>query len=160
MPRRRWILVLTIMLVAVASTGMILARDSGELSMPAVSTQTGLDPNYDDSWTKNIPDTIGGLPVLFVTTPKNKACTHNIPIVHLGTPHDSIEQLLDKVDGGSILQKVRAIKGVPANVTVSFGGPSASAEMIRSSVEKWNATKAAQGCDPPWGPMRHELDQP
>lgn len=159
MSRQRWILVLTIMLVAVASTGMILARDSGESSTPTVSTQTGLDPNYDDRWVENIPDTIGGLPVLFVTTPKNQACSY-IPIVHLGTPQASIKELLDKVDGGSILQKVRAIKGVPANVTVSFGGPSASAEMMRSNIEEWNATKAAQGCDASWGPMRYELDQP
>jgi hypothetical protein len=157
---KRWLLIFTVLVVG--TVGVFLAQGGNGETAVGSSTPTldaaGLDPNYDDSWTKNVPDTINGFQVLFVTTPKNQACSY-IPIVHLKTAHDSIKQYLDKVDGGPILNAIRAIEGVPPDVTVSFSGPSASAEMIRSNTERWNATKAALGCDEAWGP-KPELVQP
>jgi hypothetical protein len=116
MMRYRWFLIFAILVIALASASVILAQGRNGETASGLSTPTldaaGLNPNYDDSWTKNVPSTINGFQVLFVTTPKNQACSY-IPIVHLKTAHDSIEQYLDKVDVGSILQNIQPLRAFP-----------------------------------------------
>ena len=147
-------------LLALVMTGVIAvvsiapAAQSGSVTTSSSTTSAVPSPNlqlqYDDSWVKNIPSTIDGFEVLFVATPKNRACIVQ-PSVTVKAMQQSLEEYLAKVDPKSVLETVRSIKGVPANVQVVFsGGPDVSSDSIQSYVAKWNKSVSAVGCPGRW----------
>ena len=96
----RIIVVVAVMIMAFAVfSGTALADDpldpgDGEPIGPVGSVDVPvLDTSYDDGWETDFPDTIGGYPVGYITTPKDQACTDE-PMIYLRSSATSVDQFL------------------------------------------------------------------
>ena len=51
------------------------------------------DIDYDDSWVASVPEVIGGYRLLYISTPKSRACSPS-PVIDLQTPQEFLERIL------------------------------------------------------------------
>ena len=105
------------------------------------------DIDYDDSWVASVPEFIGGYRVLYISTPKSRACSPS-PVIDLQTPQESLSGFLgDPLDVHALMQ---ALPGLPSNVRLSFGPSPIDKEEMAVRDRRWNEAKTRTGCIP-WG---------
>ncbi len=101
------------------------------------------DMDYDDSWVASVPDVIGGYRVLYISTPKRKACSPS-PVIVLQAPQESLSEFLgDTPDVHALMQ---AIPALPANARLSFGRSLIDKEEVAARDRRWNEAKIRTGC--------------
>ena len=105
------------------------------------------DIDYDDSWVASVPEVIGGYRVLYISTPKSRACSQS-PVIDLQTPQESLSGFLgDPPDVHALMQ---ALPELPSNVRLSFGPSPIDKEEMAVRDRRWNEAKTRTGCIP-WG---------
>ncbi len=109
-----------------------------------------LDTSYDDGWETDFPDTIGGYPVGYITTPKNRACTDE-PMIYLRSSATSVDQFLANApDVASIGIAIDALPVAPPEYVLSFSPGAMDVAAERAEDAAWNAARIANGCPSPW----------
>ncbi len=114
----------------------------------APSQNPEVDPDYDDLWTTDFPQTIGGFNVGYVNTPKDRACI-SIPIIYLQAPQASLEEFLaSQHDISSLNAAIQSVPGVPAEVRLSFSPGLIDRETAAAEDAIWNRERSENGCLP------------
>ena len=111
-----------------------------------------LDVDYDDSWVANIPSTIGGYEVRYITTPKSRACSV-VPKISLQISRDSSESSSGLLDVHSLKEVLRSIPGVPHNIGLSFTPRRFDSEEKAANDADWNERRLKEGCIRLGGPI-------
>ena len=113
--------------------------------MPTASSQDSpvIDVDYDDSWVQYVPEVIGGHQVLYIDTPKSRACSSQ-PVITLLTPKDSVAQFLGAPPDVDSL--IRSVPGLPPDISLSFTNNSLDTEAKAGNDEQWNARMVRNGC--------------
>ena len=101
-----------------APLGHTESLDTEEVSQSVVRVDRPIfDIDYDDSWVPSVPEFIGGYRVLYISTPKSRACSPS-PVIDLQTPQESLSGFLgDPPDVHALMQ---ALPGLPPNVRLSL----------------------------------------
>ena len=128
----------TVMGVIAFAVGGVVLSDSGSQEPESV-----LKPDYDDSWIASLPKVVGGYRVLFVDTPKSRACSV-APLIVLQTPNSSLSGFLSAAP--DLLQMIQQVPEVPADAGVSFTNASIDLEAKAAEDKMWNAQRARDGC--------------
>ena len=102
-----------------------------------------IDVDYDDSWVQYVPEVIGGHQVLYIDTPKSRACSSQ-PVITLLTPKDSVAQFLGAPPDVDSL--IRSVPGLPPDISLSFTNNSLDTEAKAGNDEQWNARMVRNGC--------------
>ena len=102
-----------------------------------------IDVDYDDSWVQYVPEVIGGHQVLYIDTPKSRACS-SLPVITLLTPKDSVAQFLGASPDVDSL--IRSVPGLPPDISLSFTNNSLDTEAKAGNDEQWNARMIRNGC--------------
>ena len=131
-----------------APLGHTESLDTEEVSQSDVRVDRPIfDIDYDDSWVASVPEVIGGYRVLYISTPKSRACSPS-PVIDLQTPQESLSGFLgDPPDVHALMQ---ALPGLPSNVRLSFGPSPIDKEEMAVRDRRWNEAKTRTGCIP-WG---------
>ena len=107
-----------------------------------------LDPDYDDLWTTDFPETIGGFDVGYINTPKDRACI-SLPIVYFRASQASLEEFLaSQPDISSLKAAVQSVSGVPEEVRLSFSPRLIDRETAAAEDAIWNRERSENGCLP------------
>ena len=145
-------------LVVAASIALSPGTQSGAGSTAGESSQNAgsgasdgrnvPDPDYDDRWVADFPQSIGGFNVTYIKTPKDKACI-SLPVVHLQAPQTSLEEFLSsQPDIASLNEAVQSVSGVPAKVRLSFSRGLIDKETAAAKTAIWNRESLQNGCLP------------
>ena len=131
-----------------APLGHTESLDTEEVSQLDVRVDRPIfDIDYDDSWVASVPEVIGGYRVLYISTPKSRACSPS-PVIDLQTPQESLSGFLgDPPDVHALMQ---ALPELPSNVRLSFGPSPIDKEEMAVRDRRWNEAKTRTGCIP-WG---------
>ena len=106
-----------------------------------------LDPDYDDRWAKDFPQTIGGLNVGHISTPKDRACS-STPVVYLQTTRGSLEDFLSNPhDINALKAALGSLDGVPSDIRLSFSPNLIDRQTGTVEDAAWNAQRMEHGCD-------------
>ena len=106
------------------------------------------DPDYDDGWVADFPQTIGGLNLTYIDTPKNRACL-SLPIIHLQASQSSLEDFLaSQPDISSLNTAVQSVPGAPAKVRLSFSRGLIDKETAAANTAIRNQERLENGCLP------------
>ena len=109
-----------------------------------------LDPDYDDLWVADFPETIGGFSVGHISTPKDRACS-SLPVVYLQSPQTSLDQFLsDPLDISSLEAELVSLPGVPSTIRWSFSPGVIDSEAAAAKDALWNRERSEHGCPLPW----------
>ena len=136
------LVITAVVLVVGISISVIYTDDEGEASTPI------LDPNYDDRWVSNFPQTIGGFNVGHISTPKHRACS-SVPMIRLQTPKPSLDEFLSHPpDMNSLKADIHSVLGVPSTVNISFSPRLVDKTTGASRDESWSNERLQKGCLP------------
>ena len=106
-----------------------------------------LDLDYDDGWVKDFPQTIGGVNVGHISTPKDRACS-SVPVIYLQTERASMDEFLSNPpDMSSLRAAIDALDGVPPDVKFSFSPNLIDKQTGALEDAAWNAQRMEYGCD-------------
>ncbi|MBN4064423.1 hypothetical protein JYU04_01655 [Dehalococcoides mccartyi] len=133
-------LFITLIIFALIAMGGCTQSTSDTSSTPTPVIQL----DYDDSWVNDIPDSIGEFAVVFIETPKNKACLPT-PVIILRHDQPTIEGYLQEANQ-NIIEDVRSIENIPHDILISFIGPNSSYEQAAANRESWNERRLKSGC--------------
>lgn len=112
--------------------------------------QEVLEPGYDDSWTANVPQTVEGLEVGYINTPKNFACNSR-PLIRLRSTQPTLEQYLaDPPDIPAIRKTLLALPGVPTDFDLSFSPAPIDTQASAEWESNWTKDRLQSGCLEPW----------
>ena len=123
--------------------------DDGQVGpVGEVDVSSVLDLDYDDLWTEDFPQTIGGYKVGYINTPKNRACI-STPIIYVQTDKPSLDEFLAyPPDMSSLNAAVQAVPGIPSKVSLSFSPTLTDEEVAAKEDEIWNREVLEDGCLP------------
>ena len=135
------------LVVLIAIAGAVAAVPLGGGS--GDESNSVLDPDYDDRWVADFPETIGGFNVGYITTPKDRACS-SVPVIYLQSPRASLEEYLSNPpDISSLKSAIHAEPGVPSQVTLSLSSSLIDKETAATKNAAWNQDRTAHGCRGP-----------
>ena len=117
-----------------------------------------LDVDYDDSWVANIPSTIGGYEVRYISTPKSRACSA-VPKISLQIPQDSTDSPTSLVGLHTLKKLLRSIPDVPHNLGLSFTPRRFDSDEKAANDADWNERRLKEGCIRLGGPIELKDDE-